>query len=85
MNASKDALADLLPHALDAELSDFLTRAIEDVDVHQGRISYSGPLGTDVDRSRRELSMRFPMTSYRFQAVKGSGPHLLAHKGSLIL
>ena len=62
VNASKDALADLLPHALDAELSDFLTRAIEDVEVHQGRISYSGPLGTDVDRSRRELSMSFPMT-----------------------
>ena len=70
VNASKDALADLLPHALDAELSDFLTRAIEDVEVHQGRISCSGPLGADVDRSRRELSMRLPMTSYRFKPLK---------------
>ncbi|MGB2318314.1 MAG: YhdP family protein, partial [Litorivicinaceae bacterium] len=70
VNASKDALADLLPRALDAEVSDFLTRAIEDVEVRQGRISYSGPLGTDVDRSRRELSMRFPMTSYRFKPLK---------------
>ncbi len=70
VNASTDALADLLPHALDSEVSDFLTRAIEEVEVRQGRISYSGPLGTDVDRSRRELSMRFPMTSYRFKPLK---------------
>ena len=69
VNASTGALAGLLPHALDAEVSDFLTRAVEEVDVDQGRISYSGPLGAEVDRSRRELSMHFPMTAYRFKPL----------------
>ncbi len=69
VNASTGALAGLLPHALDAEVSDFLTRAVEEVDVDQGRISYSGPLGAEVDRSRRELSMHIPMTAYRFKPL----------------
>ena len=69
VNASTGALAGLLPHALDSEVSDFLTRAVEEVDVDQGRISYSGPLGAEVDRSRRELSMHFPMTAYRFKPL----------------
>ena len=69
VNASTGALAGLLPNVLDDEVRDFLTRAVEEVDVHQGRISYSGPLGAKVDRSRRELSMRFPMTAYRFKPL----------------
>lgn len=69
VNASTAALAGLLPHDLDAEVGDFLTRAVEDIDVRQGRISYSGPLGAEVDRSRRELSMYFPMTAYRFKPL----------------
>ncbi len=69
VNASTGALAGLLPNDLDTEVSDFLMRAVEDVDVHQGRISYSGPLGAEVDRSRRELSMHFPMTAYRFKPL----------------
>jgi len=69
VDASTDALADLLPNDLDGEVHDFLIQSIDDVNVSEGRISYSGPLGAEVDRSRRELSMHFPMTRYRFQPL----------------
>ncbi|HAY55068.1 MAG TPA: hypothetical protein DCY28_04475, partial [Gammaproteobacteria bacterium] len=67
--ASTGALPGLLPLDLDDEVVDFLSRSVEQVVVDRGRISYSGPLGSEVDRTRRELSMRFPLTSYRFKPL----------------
>ena len=64
-DANRVALPALLPLDLDPEIREFLLRGIEQVDVRAGRISYSGPMGEFVDRSRRELSMRFPMANYR--------------------
>ncbi len=69
VDASTDALADLLPNDLDGDVHDFLIQSIDDVHVSEGRISYSGPLGAGVDRSRRDLSMYFPMSTYRFQPL----------------
>ena len=45
VDASTDALADLLPNDLDGDVHDFLIKSIDDVNVSEGRISYSGPLG----------------------------------------
>ena len=84
VNASTDALADLLPNDLDGEVHDFLIRSIDDVNVSEGRISYSGPLGAEIDRSRRDLSIRFPMTTYRFQPLS-LWPSFVGTKESLIL
>ena len=69
VQASTGALPGLLPLDLDDEVVDFLSRSVEQVVVDRGRISYSGPLGSEVDRTRRELSMRFPLTSYRFKPL----------------
>lgn len=69
VDASHQALPGLLPFDLDAEVQRFLTRAIEAVRVVNGRISYSGPMGKNIDRSRRELAMRFPMADYRFRPL----------------
>ena len=69
-DASRDALPGLLPIDLDPEISAFLLRGIEQVEVVDARISYSGPLGRQVDRSRRELSMRFPMARYRLKPLR---------------
>ncbi|MDC3058184.1 DUF3971 domain-containing protein [Litorivicinus sp.] len=69
VDASTDALADLLPNDLDGDVHDFLIKTIDDVNVSEGRISYSGPLGAAVDRSRRDLSMYFPISTYSFQPL----------------
>lgn len=70
VDATRPALPGLLPLDLDTEVQSFLTRAIEEVRVVNGRISYSGPLGDDVDRSRRELVAAFPMARYRLRPLK---------------
>ena len=69
VDATRPALPGLMPFDLDAEVQGFLTRAIEEVQVVDGRISYSGPMGENIDRSRRELAMRFPMANYRFRPL----------------
>lgn len=69
VQASTGALPGLLPLDLDDEMVDFLGRSVEQVVVDRGRISYSGPLGSGVDRTRRDLSMHLPLTSYRFKPL----------------
>jgi len=69
VDASTEALPGLLPLDLDPEVHDFLTRSVQRVQVKNGRISYSGPLGSNIDRTRRELSMNFPLAEYRFQPL----------------
>ncbi len=58
-DANAQALPSLLPIDLETDISAFLLRGIESVAVRGGRISYSGPLGDNIDRNRRELSMHF--------------------------
>ena len=76
-NADHAALPGLMPSNLDSELSEFLIRTISQVDISEGRLSYSGPLGGNVDRTRRELSFTFPLVNYQFRpllnwpAIKG--------------
>lgn len=68
-DASRPALEGLLPIDLDLEVRDFLVKGIEDVEVVGGRISYSGPLGDGIDRTRRELVLDFPMARYRLKPL----------------
>ena len=67
VKASTRALRGLLPSVLNSEVTAFLNQTIEKVAVENGRISYSAPLGANVDQTRSELAMRFPLKSYRFK------------------
>ena len=67
VKASTRALRGLLPSVLNSELTAFLNQTIEKVAVENGRISYSAPLGANVDQTRSELAMRLPLKSYRFK------------------
>lgn len=69
-DANERALPSLLPIDLETDISEFLLRGIESVAVRGGRISYSGPLGANIDRNRRELSMYFPMATYRLRPLE---------------
>ncbi len=69
VNATTEALIGLLPHTLDTELIEFLDKTIENVKVENGRISYSGLLGPDIERSQRDLSIRFPLNAYKFKPL----------------
>ncbi len=68
-DAARPALNGLLPIDLDPEVRDFLVTGIEDVAVVGGRISYSGPLGDGVDRTRRELVLDLPMESFQLKPL----------------
>ena len=57
----------LLPSVLNSEVTAFLNQTIEKVAVENGRISYSAPLGTNMDQTRSELAMRLPLKSYKFK------------------
>ena len=59
VKASTRALRGLLPSVLNSEVTAFLNQTIEKVAVENGRISYSAPLGANVDQTRSELAMRF--------------------------
>ncbi len=67
VKASTGALRGLLPSVLNSEVTAFLNQTIEKVAVENGRISYSAPLGTNVDQTRSELAMRLPLKSYKFK------------------
>jgi uncharacterized protein YhdP len=69
VKASTRALRGLLPSVLNSEVTAFLNQTIEKVAVENGRISYSAPLGANVDETRGELAMRFPLESYRFKPL----------------
>ena len=69
VDASTGALPRLLPSVLDSEVAAFLNRSIEQVAVENGRISYSAPLGANVDQTRSALAMHFPLKSYRFKPL----------------
>ena len=67
VKASTGALRGLLPSVLNSEVTAFLNQTIEKVAVENGRISYSAPLGANVDQTRSELAMRLPLKSYKFK------------------
>jgi len=69
VKAGTEALRGFLPSVLDSEVASFLNRTIEKVFVENGRISYSAPLGTNLDQTRSELAMRLPLKSYRFKPL----------------
>ena len=81
VDATTDALLGLLPHTLDTELIKFLDKTVENVKIESGRISYSGPLGPDVKRSRRDLSMRLPLNAYKFKPLT-PWPAIEGHLGT---
>ena len=69
VKAGTESLAGFLPSVLDIEVAAFLNRTIEKVSVENGRISYSAPLGANLDQTRGELAMRLPLDSYRFKPL----------------
>lgn len=81
-SASRPALEGLLPIDLEDDVRSFLVKGIEAVEVEGGRISYSGPLGDGVDRTRRTLSLKFPMRSYVLKPLD-DWPAFVGQKGQV--